>query len=146
MCWLHIQNINLGVVYIDFDKMVDVIRLVMQRGPAYGYNLNLKKSIYLMSPSTQRLSSDELHRRIRLLIDLGVPAQNIKIHPDCELGVSSALVDKRKAEWGFKILGAYVGTDEFVMNALQQKMESIRKITEALLLYPNVQARRYLHM
>ena len=57
---------------------------------------------------------------------------------------SSALVNKRKAEWGFKILGAYVGTDEFVMNALQQKMESIRKITQTLLLYPNVQARCYL--
>ena len=98
-----------------------------------------------MSPSTQRLSSDELHRRIRLLIALGVPAQNIKVHPDCEFGISSALVDKRKAEWGFKILGAYVGTDEFVMNALQQKMESIRKITQTLLLYPNVQARYYLH-
>ena len=71
-----------------FDKMVEVIKFVLERGPAYGYSLNLKKSIYLMSPSTQRLSSDELHRRIRLLIDLGVPAQNIKAHPDCELGVS----------------------------------------------------------
>ena len=94
-----------------------------------------------MSPSTQRLSSDELHRRIRLLIALGAPAQNIKTHPDCELGISSALVDKRKAEWGFMMLGAYIGTDEFVMNALQQKMESIRKLTQTLLHYPNVQAR-----
>ena len=40
-----------------------------------------------------------------------------------------------------------VGTDEFVivMNALQQKMESIRKLTQTLLRYPNVQARYYLH-
>ena len=85
-----------------------------------------------MAPSTQRLSSDELHRRIRLLIAPGVPAQNIKIHPDCEFGVSSALVDKRKAEWGFKILGAYVGTDEFVMNALQQKIEYLLVVVAPL--------------
>ena len=115
-----------------FDKAVDATRLATQRGPAFGCSLSLKKSIYLMSPSTQRLSSDELHRRIRLLIDLGVPAQNIKIHPDCELGVSSALVDKRKAEWGFKILGGYVGTDEFVMNALQQKIEYLLVVVAPL--------------
>ena len=29
-----------------FLKMVDVIKFVKARGPAYGYNLNMKKSIY----------------------------------------------------------------------------------------------------
>ena len=94
-----------------------------------------------MAPSIERLSADELHRRIRVLIALGIPTQNIKVRPDCESGVSSFLADKRKTEWELKILGAYVGTDEFVMNASQQKMESIRKLTQTLLCYPNVQAR-----
>ena len=76
---------------------------------------------------------------------LGIPTQNIKVHPDCQSATPTALAAKRRAEWGFKMLGAYVGIDEFVMNALQQKMESIRKLTQTLLHYPNVQARYYLH-
>ena len=142
----------IGAGYIDdlywaatFNRLVEVISFVIERGPAYGYNLSLKKSIYLMAPSSKRLSADELDRRIHVLnvlvLVLGAPTQSVKVHPDCQSGAPSALVAKRKAEWGFKILGAYVGTDEFVMNALQQKMESIRKITQTLLLYPNVQAR-----
>ena len=30
-----------------FAKMVDIIEFVKSRGPSYGYNLNMKKSIYL---------------------------------------------------------------------------------------------------
>ena len=67
------------------------------------------------------------------------------MHPDCQLDVSIALADERRAEWGIKILGAYVGTDEYVVNALRCKMASIRKLTQTMLYYPNVQARYYLH-
>ena len=31
-----------------FDKMVEVIKFVIERGPAYGYNLNMKKCVYLI--------------------------------------------------------------------------------------------------
>ena len=59
--------------------------------------------------------------------------------------VSIALADERRAEWGIKILGAYIGTDEYVLNALRCKMVSIRELTRTMLCYPNVQARYYLH-
>ena len=36
-------------------------------------------------------------------------------------------------ECGFKILGAYVGTDEYVMNVLRCKIESIRKLMQTML-------------
>ena len=129
----------------NFDKMVEVIKFVLERGPAYGYNLNMKKSIYLMAPTAMKLSEHEIKRKIQVLNDLGVPTQNIKVHPDCQLNVSSVLADERRAEWGIKILGAYVGTDEYVVNALRCKMVSIRKLTQTMLYYPNVQARYYLH-
>ena len=86
-------------------------------------------------------TADELDRRIHVLNALGIPTRNIQVHPDCQSGTPSALAAKRKAELGLKTLGAYVGADAFVMNALQQKMESIRKLTQTLLHYPNVQAR-----
>ena len=39
-----------------FGRMVDVIEFVKSRGPSYGYNLNMKKSTYLMAPGASRLS------------------------------------------------------------------------------------------
>ena len=66
--------------------------------------INMKKSIYLMAPTAMKLSEHETKRKIQVLNDLGVPTQNIKVHPDCQLNVSSVLADERRAEWGIKIL------------------------------------------
>ena len=46
---------------------------------------------------------------------------------------------------GFKVLGAFVGTNEYVMSALREKMKATQSITEVMLRYPNAQARHYLH-
>merc|ERR1711907_490244 len=66
------------------DKMIEVIKFVMVRGPAYGYNLNMKKSVYLMAPLGRDISQRDLDVRIRALTNLGIPVDNIKIHPDCQ--------------------------------------------------------------
>ena len=79
------------------------------------------------------------------MTSLGIPPNNFKIHPDCQSGLSPDLVARRKVEWGFKILGAFVGTDEYVVSALRRKMDDFQRLTQALLLYPNVQARYNLH-
>ena len=62
-------------------KMVDVIKFVKSRGPAYGYNLNMKKCIYLMAPGGNRLTQEEFLERINVLVSLGLPNDNIKVHP-----------------------------------------------------------------
>ena len=128
-----------------FFKMAKVIKFVINRGPAFGYTLNMKKCIYLMAPTGEALSDDELDRRIATLTALGLPRENIRIHPDCQPDCSPEVAAKRRFEWGFKILGAFVGTDEFVMASLRPKMEGLRKLARALLRYPNVQARYLLH-
>ena len=100
-----------------FAKMVDVIKFVKARGPAYGYNLNMKKSIYLMAPTRGRFSQQELIERINVLASLGLPIDVIKVHPRiikcCQPSTSSAVLAKRSAQWGCKILGAFVGADEY---------------------------------
>ena len=128
-----------------FPKMIEVIKFVLLRGPDYGYKLNMKKCVYLMAPSDHSLSDDELNDRVQLLMSLGLSASNIKIHPDCQRDVSCVVRDRRAAEWGFKVLGAFVGTDEFVVNALKQKSEALKELTDVMLRYPNVQARYQLH-
>jgi len=51
----------------------------------------------------------------------------------------------RAAEWGFKILGAFVGTDEVVINALRQKSKTLKDLTDVMLRNLQVQARSHLH-
>ena len=128
-----------------FSKMVKAIEFVIERGPAFGYTLNMKKCIYLMAPTAKALTDDELGQRLAVLTALGLPLENIKIHPDCQPQSPPDLVAKRRVEWGIKILGAFVGTDEYVLTSLRPKMESLRKLSQTLLRYHNVQARYFLH-
>ena len=84
-------------------------------------------------------------RSARSNLNLNLTANNIKIHPGCQRDVSCVVRDRRAAEWGFKVLGAFVGTDEFVVNALKQKSEALKELTDVMLRYPNTQARCQLH-
>ena len=128
-----------------FQKMVQVITYVQVNGPKYGYNLNLNKSTYLMSPDSNATTEDELENRIHILNSLGIPTSNVKIHPRCLRQTSSQLEEFRRRNWGFKVLGAFVGTDDYVNQALQDKTRSLESEVEVLLSYPNSQARCYLH-
>ena len=147
----HSRN---GVVagYIDdlywaapFEKMIEVIKFVMERGPAYGYNLNMKKCVYLMAPVQSQMSQSEMNVRIHALVNLGIPIGNVKIHPECQPCVSPSVFIKRNIEWGFKILGAFVGTDEYVLCNLESKMSKIDRVTDLLIQYPKAQFRYCLH-
>ena len=47
--------------------MVEAIEFVTERGPAFGYTLNMKKCIYLMAPTAKALTNDELDQRLAAL-------------------------------------------------------------------------------
>ena len=80
-----------------------------ERGPAYGYNLNMDKSIYLMAPIGRDISQDELFHRVNILIGWAcVPIQNIKAHPQCQSFVSPMVLTKRRVEWGREVLGSFI--------------------------------------
>ena len=125
--------------------MVKAIQFVIDKGPAYGYRLNMRKCTYLIAPTESKLTGDELNKKLEALTALGIPLENIKIHPDCQSGLSSDVVARRQLERGFKTLGAFIGTDEYVLSALRRKTHDFQKFTQTLLLYPNIQARCRLH-
>ena len=77
------------------------------------------------------------------IVDLGVPACNIKIHPSCQIG--SIHESFRRDNWGFKVLGAFIGTDEYVKRSLNKKVRSLDSTVETLLQFPYAQGRYYLH-
>ena len=126
-----------------FEKMVHVIKFVRDVGPDYGYNLNMDKSIYLMAPIGRDISQDELFCRVNLLMTLGVPIQNIRVHPQCQSFVSPAALTKRRLEWGCKALGSFIGANEYVLRELNNKMTKIHKLTDVLIQCPKSQFRCY---
>ena len=88
-----------GIVmsYIDdlywaapFNKMVEIIEFVQQKGPNYGYTLNMDKCTYFLASSVT-LDQNELNRRLDIIMQLGFPRSNIKIHPDTQQGISREL-------------------------------------------------------
>ena len=78
--------------------------------------LNMNKCKYLMAPSVI-LDEPELNRRLDIIVQLGFPISNIKIHPDTQPGISRQLYQSRSEQWGCKVLGAFIGSKEFIKNS-----------------------------
>ena len=59
-----------------------------------------------------------------------MPIQNIKVHPQCQSFVSPMVLTKRRIEWGCKVLGSFIETNEYVLRELNNKMSKIHKLTD----------------
>ena len=127
-----------------FPKMIEIIQFVQRNGPKYGYTLNMQKCTYLMA-SSNTFTENELAHRLDVITQLGIPISNVKVHPNNQQNISSELYNSRLNQWGFKVLGAYVGTTEYIENSLNTKMHNINEVADILLKYPNTQARYNIH-
>ena len=92
-----------------------------------------------MALTAQRLYKD-IRDRVEMLTSVGISIDNMIIHPYCQPDAPKDLKTRRRAEWGFKILGAFVGTDQFVIDALNQEMKTFQGLTDVMLRYLSVQA------
>ena len=104
----------------------------------------MSKCKYLLAPSVT-LDETELNRRLHIIMELGFPMSNIKIHPDTQQGISPDLYQSRLEQWGCEVLGAYIDSKEYIKNSLDSKMKGIKSVADDLLKYPNSQARYYIH-
>ena len=55
------------------------------------------------------------------------------------------LYQSRLEQWGCKVLGAYIGSKEYIKNSLDGEMKGIKSVADDLLKYPNSQARYNIH-
>ena len=95
-----------------FDKMVDALNILVEKGKEVGYFINFDKTQYLMSPVDNH---DELDRRMNILLNLGFKEDMIKIHPD-SVSIDDKPIDiqQRKIAYGVKLLGAFLGDSEYI--------------------------------
>ena len=114
-----------GNLATNFDRMIQVLELLIQIGPSYGYTLNLKKCVYLLDRCD---TNEEAIRRKNIIINLGFDPNNIRIHSD-----NGGL----EIDYGVKILGSFIGSKQYIQKGLQSKVEEFKNIAEKLIKYPD---------
>ena len=124
-----------GNLCAPFLTMVETITYIQREETFYGYHMRLGKGTYLMGRCGSMVIA--LDRRLRL-IESGIDPSIIKIHPDdildsnieqlIELGYEAQLMNYHEIEldvlkgYGAKVLGSYVGSNEYVKTNLLGKI------------------------
>ena len=111
-----------------FDTMCEVIEYIIREGPKVGYFMKLTKGTYLLGKC---VSLEEAEARKARLVNLGLHEDMIIIHPD-NLPENSHL-------YGCKVVGTWIGTDEYIVKNLREKMVSLRAEAELLKAFPDPQ-------
>ena len=109
---------NQGVAH--FEDLMDQLRFVIAEGPKFGYILNLKKCKIMLGYCDD--TAEALERRDRL-VEMGILKDNIALHPQ-----NTGESDK----YGLKILGSYVGHDDYINSNLEKKMVDLRGESQKL--------------
>jgi len=143
-----------GNICAPFEKMLQVLECLINVGPKFGYQMHLSKGTYLLGKCGSL--SLALERKSKIC-ELGIDPSIVKIHPDDyalasndELVVSGIdpflLTDREishhvKLLYGAKILGSFVGTNEYISERLQSKIEKLNDEASLLIQYEDLQQR-----
>jgi hypothetical protein len=98
-----------GNIAAPHDVMINVLQYISEVGPKYGYNIKKTKGSYLIGKCGAEVASQ---RKQHLVEVLGFNEDIIHIHPDDDPDVESG------EKYGMKILGTFVGSDDYVKKGL----------------------------
>ena len=144
------------------EIVVEAIRFLRQHGPNYGYHIRSDKGAYMLGKCDSKI---EATRRFAAITDpdqgVGFNPDIVKIHPDdlemehqsqaaaiplpdkyYEENLSS--VEQRRADYGTKLLGSFMGTNEFVQSKFDGIIESWTNTANKLIAFPLFQHRMLL--
>ena len=103
----------------DFENICHALRYIREEGPKYGYILQLNKGAYLMGQCGSYHTA--LERKEHLVKTFGLHEDSIFVHP--EDGGDSKI-------YGAKVLGSFVGSNQFIQSKLEQKLEKLKKTAQ----------------
>ena len=98
-----------GTIIGPHEIVVAAISYINEHGPRVGYRLNTSKGRLLLGQCAS--STDALQHR-QSYLDLGFLSSVLLLHPSNTNDPNAA------TSYGFKLLGSYVGSDEFILNSL----------------------------
>jgi hypothetical protein len=125
-----------GNIIAPHKVMLRIIHFLQVKGPAYGYHIKCNKGGYLLGSCGGDRASVQLRKQ--RLRDLGLDEGIIKVHPDDVDEQDKEAVTK---QYGLKILGSYVGTDEYIKDQLDQHLQQLRETAHRLGEYGDLQGR-----
>ena len=117
-----------GTLIGPHEKILEAIKFIKENGPSIGYNMSLTKGKYLLGQCSD-LETATLHKL--QLTDLGLNESIIKIHP----GNINGEIEKQKAneEYGFDLLGSYIGSNDYIILSLQRKLSELNQLAKNLI-------------
>ena len=120
-----------GNISCSFEKMIQIVRLVKDEGPKYGYYIKFDKGSYLMAKRENRNLAIE-HKQI--LVNLGIHENCIQLHPENDPDGSSSYIAN--------VLGSLIGSEILIKDQLiNKKLHKIRSESLCLENYHDTQAR-----
>ena len=122
-----------------FDMMLKIVEILQQNYHRYGYKLKPTKGHYLLGKCQ---SAEVAQQRFQQLVDIGLHPSIIKIHPD-NIGDSQDPETKTYSikNYGVKMLGAFLGTDDFIRHNLAEYVQELKTCANSLMQYPDLQGR-----
>ena len=120
-----------GNIAAPHHVMLFILDFLRAEGPKYGYKIKPTKGKYLLGSC---LDLEEAKRRKQALVEKGLSPSIIVLHPSDDSGVATL-------EYGVKMLGSYVGHDDFIEDQLRDYCVELHHSAEALIAYPDLQGR-----
>ena len=124
-----------GNICANFETMVEAIGYVLRVGPRYGYIMNRLKGAYLLGKCGKEVA---LERRQLLVTRFGMDESIIHIHPD---DVDEDYKFGTACKYGMVMLGAPVGSNEFVQLTLRAQADNLEAVAECLMNVTTKQSR-----
>ena len=110
-----------GIAKARMAKILKILAAYGALGQKYGVKLSLTKTVIMLPPI---MDPEELQRTIQAYLDVGLVKEKVLIHPfSYEVGSSEYLA--AKAKYGVKYLGVFIGSAEFVLNKLRDKIKEL---------------------
>ena len=113
-----------GTIIGPHALVLSAIHFINQHGPRVGYRLNTAKGRLLLG-SCDSVQTAQRHHQDYL--DLGFHPAVLHMHPSNSSEPSAA------ASYGCKVLGSYVGSDEFILHFLELHLTHLNDLADRLI-------------
>jgi len=123
----YIDDFSVGATV---ERMLRIVKLIMEEGSKIGVEFNLSKTIILLGKCS---TWEEASSRQQMYVSAGFKVDNVMIHPDNEVDALAIAAQRRK--YGTICLGIPIGDREYVHSQLEDKLKVLRSEGEKLLDY-----------
>jgi hypothetical protein len=131
-----------GNIHASHEVMQTIINVLRDHGPEYGYNINFKKGGYLVGKCN---SLEEAEKRRATLNRLySIPENIVHINPSDYMDYPEEIAEEDKVKYGVKVLGSFIGTDEYVKDQLNKYLIELQGVAEKLKGHEDLQERMLL--